>query len=148
MPSSKRFLIVGLGLLGQSLAKELMRLGHEVLAVDQSEKMVDKMASHVTVAARCDVTDREALEQLNVQNMHYGVVCIGENLQAALLSTAHLLDLGVANVVARANDDTAASILKRIGAHYVFSVEDEVGKLLAQRINSPEGLENSQSKRT
>ena len=60
----KQFLVLGIGRFGSSLAKNLCKLGHEVLAVDRDENLVDDIAPYVTQAVQADATDEAALEAL------------------------------------------------------------------------------------
>ena len=135
MASAKRILIVGLGALGQSLAKSLSEEGAEVLAIDRDPANVNLVADLVDVAVTGDVTDAKTLEQMGAAKCDIAVVCIGENFEANVISTAALIDLGVKHVAARANNTIAEFILRRIGAHEVFGVETTVGRLLARRLN-------------
>lgn len=134
----KRFLVVGLGILGESVARTLSKDGAEVIAIDSSPKLVDQIKDAVEVAAQCDVTDRTALEQLGIKEVDGAVVCIGENFESAVLATANLLDIGVKHVSARANSRLGASILGRLGVQDVFFVESAMGKVIAHRLNQPD----------
>lgn len=137
MKMKKRFIVIGMGILGNSVAKTLVNDGAEVIAVDSSLKHVEEIKEHVQLAVQCDASDREALAQLGAKDVDGAIVCIGENFQATILATANLLDLGVKRIAARANNQMAASILKRIGAHDVFFVESEMGKEIAHKLHRP-----------
>ncbi len=126
---------MGLGVLGQSLSKALSEEGAEVLAIDKNPTNVNAVADFVDVAVAGDVTDVKTLEQMGASRCDSAVVCIGENFEANVISTAALIDMGVKHVAARANNSVAEFILRRIGAHEVFGVETTVGKLLARRLN-------------
>jgi len=136
----KRFMIVGLGILGRALAKTLSENGCEVIAVDESRHEVELIKDFVSVAAECDATDAKALKQLGCSDLDAAVVCIGEQFESAVLATAHLLDLGVRFVAARANSPVEESILKRLGAHEIFSVESSIGKILGDKFANPSVL--------
>jgi len=131
----KRILVVGLGALGQSLAKVLAEEGAEVIAIDRDQTTVNLMADIVDVAVAGDVTDARVLEQVGAAKCDIAVVCVGENFEANVVATAALLDLGVKHVAARANTRIAEFILRRLGAHEVFGVETTVGQFLARRIH-------------
>ncbi len=130
----KRFLVVGLGVLGTSVATRLAEEGAEVIVVDQSHEQVEAVRDKVAVAAIGDATDRKMLEQLGARSVDAAVVCVGENFQCAVLATVHLLELQVKHVAVRANSDLAASIMRRLGAHEVFFVEHAMGRMIAHRL--------------
>lgn len=134
----KRFMVIGIGALGESVAQALAEGGAEVIAVDNSPVNVENIKDRVSVAVQADGTDKKALEQLGAADLDAAVMCIGEEFEAAVLVTASLLDLGVKHVAARANSPMASSILRRLGAHDVFYVESVVGNVIARRLNRPE----------
>jgi len=134
----KIFLVVGLGVLGQSVAKTLAEEGAEVIAIDSELYLVDKIKDYVDVAIQVDATDPEALKQIGVSKVDAAVVCIGEKFEANIVTTANLLDLNVKHVKARASNPLTESILKRLGAHEIFYVESAMGRVIAHRMNQPE----------
>jgi len=136
----KRFLIVGLGVLGRSLARTLTENGCEVIAIDESQESIEQVKDELAVAICCNATDDKALKQIGAADVDAAVVCIGEGFENAVLATAHLLDLGVKYVAARANSKVEESILRRLGAHEIFSVESQVGKSLGDKLSNPSVL--------
>jgi len=132
-----RFAVIGLGLLGRTLARELAARGAEVLAIDVNQRLVQSIAEEVALAVRMDSTDRDALTAQGVDKVDAAVVAIGENFQAAVLTTALLKELGVPRVISRAVTEDEARILKLVNADQVVLVEELVAKRLAQQITSP-----------
>ena len=128
---AKRFLIVGLGRFGASLARSLASGGGEVMAVDVDMANVDRVKDTVTFAAALDATLPEALRSIGASSCHTAIVSIGENFEAAVLSVSALREVGVRHVVARAASATKARILAAAGAHEVIEVEEEMGRRLA-----------------
>ncbi len=133
----KRFLVIGLGILGESVAKTLASEGAEVIALDSNPVYIDRIKDRVALAVTGDSTDPKLLDQLGAASVDGAIVCIGENFAGAVLTTAHLLDLKVKNVACRATNELNASILKKMGAHDVFFVESEMGKAIAHRLLTP-----------
>lgn len=87
--------VLGLGRFGKSLALELMNQGTEVLGLDASESVVQKLAHRLTHAAVVDTTDEESLRQLSVDEYDRAVVGIGSDLEASLLTASALINLNV-----------------------------------------------------
>ena len=135
MAKRKRFLVVGLGALGRPLALALVREGAEVIALDNSSDHIDSVKDQVDLAVEGDGSDIRTLEQVGAASVDGAVVCIGEDLAAAVITTANLIDLKVPHVAARSNSPTATSILKRIGAHEIFAVESVVADYMARKLN-------------
>ena len=85
--SSKQFVIIGLGRFGSSVAKTLYALGHDVLAIDYNEDLVQEISDSVTHAVQMDATDENALRTLGLRNFDVAVVTIGANIQASVMAT-------------------------------------------------------------
>jgi len=130
----KRFMVIGLGRFGRTLARELSGLGAEVLAIDRSPALVNQVAPTVALAVCADATDSEVLGAQKVSAMDCAVVAIGENFEATVLVTAQLVELGVPMVIARAMTRTQKAILQRVGAHSVVMPEYEIAERMAHAL--------------
>ena len=133
----KRYAVIGLGLLGRTVARELSARGAEVIAVDVNEELVQALAEEVSLAVRLDSTSREALLSQGIDKVDAALVAIGENFQAAVLTTALLKEFGIERVISRAVTEEEARILKLVRADQVVLVEELVAHRLAQQLMSP-----------
>ncbi|MGP6174673.1 potassium channel family protein [Corynebacterium sp. A21] len=124
-------LVIGLGRFGSSLARELANHGVEVLGVDCEEKLVREHSAELMDSAVADTTDPEALRQLGVEEFERVVVAIGENLEASILTTSNLVELGIQDIWAKADTDPQARILTRVGAHHVVRPNRDTGRRVA-----------------
>ncbi len=122
--------ILGLGRFGTQLTRSLVALGHDVLAVDQGEGEVQRVADQAAKAAIADITDVEALRELGVGGMDVGVVATAV-LEASVLATMNLQSLGVPQIYAKARSDRHATILQRLGAQRVMQPEKDGGERFA-----------------
>lgn len=122
--------ILGLGRFGTQLTRSLAALGHDVLAVDQGEAEVQRVADQAAKAAIADITDVEALRDLGVAGMDVGVVATAV-LEASVLATMNLQSLGVPQIYAKARSDRHATILQRLGAQRVMQPEKDGGERFA-----------------
>ena len=137
---SKQFAVIGMGLVGTSLIRTLDSLGHEVLGVDRNEDLIqdssDELPNVHLVAA--DATERTVLRDLGLEEFDGAAVTIGEgNVEANVLVTLILKDLGVPLIFSRANDSLHAKVLERVGADHVIQPEKEFGEFLARQMASP-----------
>ena len=123
----KGFLVIGLGRFGGGLATTLAELGHEVLGVDRSAKLVQSFASKLTHVVEADSTDIEAMRQVGAEDFQTAVVAIGTELEASILTTAVLVDLRVPRIVAKAITQEHGTILERVGANRVVFPERDMG---------------------
>ena len=138
---SKQFLVFGLGRFGKSLARTLCEMGQEVLAIDSDEDVVQDIAPYVTQAMQMDATDEEVLKTLGVNNFDAAIVSIGQDMQASILVCVLLKELGVPCVIAKANDELHAKVLRKIGADRVVFPERDMGARLARSILAPNVLD-------
>jgi len=129
--------VLGLGRFGSNVARELARLGHEVLAVDTSEKAVQDVANDVTHAAEADITDPDALSALGLGDFDTVIVGVSSDLEVSVLATALLRRLGVKRIVAKAATELHGSILEEVGASRVVYPERETGFRLAHSFAAP-----------
>lgn len=127
-------LVVGLGRFGSSLAHTLIDMGHEVLAVDMSAERVQEHAGLLTHVVQADTTNERALRQLGAADTVTAVVCIGTDLEASVLTTTALVDIGVKNLWAKAITEPHGRILQRVGAHHVVYPEAEMGARVAHLV--------------
>ena len=130
----KSFLVIGLGRFGRAVACELGSLGHEVLALDNSEENVQHIADSVTQAVCGDAQDESVLTSLGVRNFDCCVVAIGTDIEASILVTVMLKELGAKQVVCKALSALHARVLERVGADRVIQPEKEIGQRLAQHL--------------
>lgn len=132
----KAFAVLGLGRFGASVARNLAAAGFEVLAVDQDEHLVQAIAGEVTHAVQADLTDEAALANLGLRNFDVVVVGIGSNIQASILATLMLKEMGVPYIVAKATSDHHARVLEKVGADRVVSPEKEMGERVANALST------------
>lgn len=137
----KQYLVLGLGRFGTSVAKALCDMGQEVLAVDSDEELVNSIAPHVTQALQLDATDETLLSGLGVKNFDAAIVSIGQNTRDSILVCMLLKELGVPTLIAKANDELHAKVLRKIGVDRVVFPERDMGLRLARSIISPGVLE-------
>lgn len=130
----KSYAVLGLGSFGKSVARSFMELGIEVLAVDRNKMIVNEIASEVTYAVQMDVTNEDALKSIGIERMDGVIVAIGENLEASVMATLLVKELGVPYVVAKAETEMQKKILEKIGADKVVFPEKEMGVRLAKNI--------------
>jgi len=138
---AKQFLVLGLGRFGTSVAKTLCELGHEVLAVDADEECVQNIAPYVTQAVQLDATDESVLATLGVKNFDAAIVSIGQNTRDSILISVLLKEMGVPYLIAKANDDLHAKVLRKIGADKVVFPERDMGARVARSLLMPNVLE-------
>lgn len=111
----KRFAILGLGNFGSTLARQLHRLGHEVVALDVDERAVDRIAAHVTTAAVGDARDVDTLRRLGAERADVGIVSTGDDITASILTTLMLRDLAVPDLYVKVISHDHARIINRLG---------------------------------
>jgi trk system potassium uptake protein len=124
--------VIGLGRFGSSLASTLIDMGHEVLGIDADEERVQQHAEFLTHVAQADTTNERTLRQLGLADAVTTVVAIGADVEASVLTTGALVDIGVPNIWAKALTEPHGRILQRVGAHHVVFPEAEMGSRVAR----------------
>ncbi|WP_370333467.1 TrkA family potassium uptake protein [Mycolicibacterium hippocampi] len=127
--------VIGLGRFGSAIALELTRRGTEVLAIDQSTKLVQSLAGHLTRVVAADCTDVDTLRELGVDEFYRAVVAVGTDVEASILITSMLVEMEVEDIWAKAVSDHHGRILERIGAGHVVYPEREAGQRVAHLVS-------------
>lgn len=139
--NNKQFAVIGLGRFGTSIATTLFKLGHEVLAIDVNEEQVQRLSETVTHVVQADTTDENSLKALGIRNFDVVVVAIGEDVQANVLTTLLLKELGIKYIVAKARNELHGKMLAKIGADRVVYPERDMGLRVAHNLVSTNVLE-------
>ena len=125
------FLIIGMGRFGSSVALELSRMKHEVLAVDEFEENIADIANRLTNVIIGDAKDEAVLRSLGVQNFDCVVVATAGNIEDSILITMMLRELGAKEIVCNAQNERHAKILTLLGANRVIRPEFDMGRRVA-----------------
>ena len=134
--------VIGMGRFGISLAQELYRAGHDVLAVDRDEALSQMMMGQVTYSVTGDSTSMEFLEEVGIRNFDTAAIAIGTDLQSSVLTTVLLKQtFGVPQVLARAISDIHGRTLVAVGADRVVYPEQETGARAAHSLFQRDVLE-------
>lgn len=129
--------VIGLGRFGMSVARRLALNGVQVIAIDRNTQLINEIKDDVDLAVRLDSTDRQALLAQEIDKVDACVVSIGENFEASLLTTVLVRQLGVPEVICRAQTGFHAEIFRQIGADRVIQPEQEAGAHLARQLAHP-----------
>ncbi|WP_044893923.1 potassium channel family protein [Bacillus alveayuensis] len=132
----KEFAVIGLGRFGGSICRTLSEQGMEVLAIDIDEDRVNEFASIASHAVVGDSTDESVLKSLGIRNFDHVIVAIGDNIQASILTTIILKELGVKHITVKATNDYHEKVLKKIGADQIVHPERDMGERIAHNIIS------------
>lgn len=133
---SNNVVVIGLGRFGSSVADALVRLGHNVLAMDVDLGLVQQWSDRLTHVVQASCIDADTLRSLGVQEFPHAVVAIGTDIEASALTVLALAEIGVPDIWAKAVTDNHGRILERIGAHHVIFPEAAMGERVAHLVTS------------
>jgi trk system potassium uptake protein TrkA len=137
----KRAVVIGLGIFGFNIAKDLYENGIEVIAVDKDKEVVQKIKDFSTKAVLADGTDKEVMESIGIQEDDIVIISFGENLAASTLITLHLKEMRVRNIIVKAPNEDHKRVLEKVGATEVIIPEREMADKVAKSIISPNILD-------
>jgi trk system potassium uptake protein TrkA len=137
----KRVVVVGLGIFGFNIAKELFENGFEVIAIDKNKEVINRIRDFSTKAILADATDKELLETIGIQPDDSVIVSFGEDLAASTLLTLHLKELRVKNITVKAPNEDHKRILEKVGATEVIIPEREMASKVAKGLIAPNVLD-------
>ncbi|NLY50759.1 MAG: TrkA family potassium uptake protein [Firmicutes bacterium] len=132
----RQFAVIGLGRFGASLARTLFSMGYDVLAIDVDPERVQELAKDITHTVEGDAGEEETLRAVGIRNFDTVIVAIGQDIQSSILTTVLLKELGVANVIAKAQNELHAKVLYKVGADKVVFPERDMGVRVARNLVS------------
>ncbi|ABD24846.1 TrkA-N [Novosphingobium aromaticivorans DSM 12444] len=124
-------LVIGLGRFGTAVASSLIRMGHEVLGVDEDLSRVQETADRLTHVLQADCTSPEALRQIGIADFKTAVIAIGGDIEASILTALAVIEAGVQTIWAKATNERHGKILKSIGVQNVIYPEARMGQMVA-----------------
>ncbi|MEA2021351.1 MAG: TrkA family potassium uptake protein [Candidatus Caldatribacteriota bacterium] len=133
----KQFIVLGLGRFGSAVATTLVELGHEVLGVDNDEERVDALKDKITQAVQADITEERVLKELGVKNFDAAIVSIATDLEASILVTMMLKEMGLKYIIAKAQSALHGKVLEKIGVDKIVFPERDMGARIARRLITP-----------
>jgi trk system potassium uptake protein TrkA len=139
--AKRSFAIIGLGRFGSAMATTLAELGHEVIGIDANEDHVVGLDDVLAQTMTLDATDEKALRSAGIQDVDVAVISIGENIEASVLVTMLVLDLGIPTVVAKAITPLHGRILERLGVSRVIFPERDMAIRVAHSLVVPNVLD-------
>lgn len=128
-----KYLVIGLGNFGKTLAQTLTDNGHEVIGVDIENRNIEQIKDRIAFAYIMDATDPIALRSLPLAEIDCAVVAIGRSMDHSLRTVAALKQLKVENIYARALDSVHKSILEAMNISKIFIPESYAAKLFATK---------------
>jgi trk system potassium uptake protein TrkA len=137
----KRVVVIGLGIFGFNIAKDLYENGMEVIAVDKDKEVIQRIKDFSTKAVLADGTDKEVMESIGIQEDDIVIISFGENLAASTLITLHLKEMRVKNIIVKAPNEDHKRVLEKVGATEVIIPEREMADKVAKSIISPNILD-------
>lgn len=132
----KIFMIIGLGRFGSYVAKTLVSMNAEVLAVDKNMDVVQAMYKEIPNCVGCDTANINALKELDIKSVDHAIVAIGSNLQDSILTITNLKTLGVERITVRADQASYKQIYSLLGATEVIIPEEATAISLANQVTS------------
>jgi len=137
----KRVVVIGLGIFGFNIVKDLYENGLEVIAIDKNKEIIQKIRDFSTKAILADGTDKEMLESIGIQEDDVVIVSFGEDLAAATLITLHLKEMKVKTIIVKAPNEDHKRVLEKVGATEVVIPERAMADKVAKSLISPNVLD-------
>lgn len=137
MKNKNTYAVFGLGRYGMAVAKELVKGGSDVIAIDFDEKNVNDAVDVIPVCKCGNVTDIDVLYQLGIDNVDTVIIAMASDLESTVMAITLCKEIGVPNVIAKCGSEMHKKILEKVGADKVMFPEDESGTRLAKNLMNP-----------
>ena len=133
----KRVVVIGLGIFGYNIARDLFENGFDVIAIDKNKEAIQKIKNYSTKAILADGTDKEVMDEIGMHEDDIAIISFGEDLASSTLITLHLRQLKIKNIIVKAPNEEHKMILEKVGATDVIIPEMDVAKKVAKSLISP-----------
>jgi trk system potassium uptake protein TrkA len=134
----KQVCVIGLSQFGTHVARQLVKLGCKVLAIDMDEERVDEIRDDVHRALIADARSYEMLESVLADTVDEAIISLGEsNIEPSILCALHLRQIGVSRILSTARNDDHAQILRAVGATDIIFPERDTADRIARRVANP-----------
>lgn len=127
MAKKNNYAVIGIGQFGSSVCETLAEAHQDVLAIDRNEEVVNEYANLVTRAVIADCQDEEAMRELDIGSFDNVYISVG-NIQASIMATLIVKELGARNIICKAENENHARVLEKIGADYVVRPERDMAR--------------------
>ncbi len=127
-------MVIGLGRFGSAAAEGLVALGQEVIGVDASDARVQHHMNLIGQAVQANGADIDAIRQIGAEDVGTALIAVGSDIEASILATSVILEIGVPRVWAKAVTSRHGAILERIGVHRVIYPERDMGNRVAHAL--------------
>lgn len=132
--AKKTFAVIGLGRFGESVVNELLEQDHDILVLDKDPDRVQRISKKVTHAATIDSTDKQSLSEVGIKSINHVIVAIGDDIQSSIMTSLILLELGVAKLTVKVQNDYHEKVLQKIGVTDTVFPEKVTGRNMASRL--------------
>ncbi len=137
-----QFVVIGAGRFGSSVAITLSKSGADVIVIDKDKDSIHQISDYVTQAVQLDAMDEKALGSVGIDKVDVAIVSIGTQMEASILVTMTLKEMGIPKVVSKALSDAHGKVLTRVGADSIVFPERDMGIKLAKSLVSPTILDH------
>lgn len=129
-----KYIIVGLGNFGASLAEKLTLQGHEVIGIDHNMSKVDMYKERVSHTICLDAMDEFTVSGLPLKDTDVVIIAIGEDQGANVMTTAVFKNLQVKRLISRAINPLHEKVLRAIGVDEIVHPEEETAERWAKKL--------------
>lgn len=126
--------VLGLGIFGSSITKELSKYDCEIIAVDINEDNLERIEPYATQAVKGNIVEFDFLESIGLTNCDVVIIATGENLEASALAVMNCKKLGIKKIIAKAKNKNFMAVLRAVGATRIISPEKEMGIRVAKQV--------------
>lgn len=137
----KRAVVIGLGIFGINVVRQLFESGLEVIAIDKTKDAVQRVKDFSTKAIIADGTDKDVMDSIGIREDDVVIISFGEDLAASTLITLHLKQMNIKRIIVKVPNEEHKLILEKVGATEVIIPEKEMANKVVKNLISPNILD-------
>ncbi len=130
-----KYIIIGLGNFGLSLAEKLTKMGNEVIGIDNNYNKVEAVKERISHAICMSATDEYTMKGLPFKDTDVVIIAIGEDRGANVMASALVKKLHANKIISRAIDPIHETILEAMDIHTIVHPEEETAERWAKKLS-------------
>ncbi len=133
-----KFCIIGLGVFGTHLSRQLKREGHEIVAVDNDPAHINSLKDEIEFIIQADCTDLNAFYEIPIDECDAVILAIGKDFEASLSIASNVQQLGAKRIISRIINPLHGRLLKLLKIDELMVPEAMAAAWLARSLKTPD----------
>ncbi len=126
--------VLGLGVFGRTVVKELTDEPVDIITIDKDKTITQRIESYVLEAVIGDFTDMELIKSVGIAQCETVIIATASSLESSVIATLNCKNLGIKNIIVKVKNKRHREIMEQLGATEVIRPEYAAGLKLSKQL--------------